>query len=141
MGALAIIGRENRYRVDIVANEDCETILVSRQTIEKQIMTCREFMLSFFDYSTSKLDLLVNHIAVLSQRNISAKVAYYIFLCSEDGRNYQFKKNIQQLSEYLCIERPSLSRVISKLVDNGLITYEKGRGEILDARGLRNLID
>lgn len=140
LGAVALLGKENRYRVDVVANEDCEVIFVSREEIEKQIMTCREFMLSFFDYSTSKIDSFVEHLTLLSQRSIAAKLAYYIFISSEDGKHYKFTKSIRGVSEYLCVERPSLSRVIAKFVNDGLITYNNGEGKIIDVKGLKILL-
>ncbi len=141
LGAVALLGRENRYRVDIQANEHCEIIQVSREEIEARMMQCRDFMCSFFDYSTSKLDLFIEHLALLSQRSIAAKLAYYIFLCSDDGKSYQFTKNIRQLADYLCVERPSLSRVIAKLATEGIITYHDGVGEIVDVDRLRALVD
>ncbi len=141
LGALALLGRENRYRVDVTANEPCEVILVSREEIEKQIMSCREFMLSLFDYSTSKIDTFVEHLTLLSQRSIAAKLAYYIFICSEDGKHYKFTKSIRGVSEYLCVERPSLSRVIAKFANDGLISYNNGEGEIINVKGLKNFVE
>ncbi len=141
MGALALLGKENRYRVDIVATQECEVIAVSREQIEQQIMNCREFMLSFFDYSTSKLDLFVDHLALLSQRSIAAKLAYYIFTCSPDGKSYQFTRSVRSLAEHLCVERPSLSRVIAKLVDDGIITYAHGKGQIINQNLLKSYIE
>lgn len=141
MGVMALLGKENRYRVDSMANEDCEVVYISREEVEEQIMKCRDFMLSFFNYSTSKVDLFIEHLTLLSQRSIAAKVAYYIFICSEDGRVYKFSKSIRELAEYLCVERPSLSRVIAKLAQEGIITYHEGEGEIVDVKELRNFID
>lgn len=141
MGALALLGKENRYRVYILANEECEVISVKREEVERQIMSCREFMLSFFDYSTSKLDIFAEHLAILTQRSIAAKLAYYIFSCSKDGKSYKFTKSIKELAEYIAVERPSLSRVIANFVDEGYITYYRGTGEILKVRELEGIID
>ena len=141
LGAVALLGKKNRYRVDVIAEEECEEIAVNRDVIEGRIMNCREFMLSFFDYSTSKIDLFVEHLSLLSQRNIRAKLAFYIFTCSDSFNKYKFKKSIRVLSEYLCVERPSLSRVIAKFVEEGLITYNNGEGTILDVSGLENLME
>lgn len=140
-GAVALLGHENRYRVDVIANEECEAIFVSKEEVENKIMSCKEFMYSFFDYSTSKLDLFIEHLTLVSQRSISAKLAFYIFICSEDGKSYKFTKSIKALAEYLCVERPSLSRVIAKLVNDGVITYRDGEGEICDVKKLKNLTE
>ncbi len=141
IGALALLGRENRYRVDVIAEQDCETIAVGRDAIERQIMNCREFMLSFFDYSTSKVDLFVEHLTVLSQRSIRAKLAFYIFMNSDADNKYEFGRSIKKLSAYLCVERPSLSRVIAQFVEQGLISYNGGKGEILNVDELKNILE
>ena len=141
LGAVALLGKENRYRVDIVADNECEVISVSREYIEERIMNCREFMLSFFDYSTSKLDLFVEHLAILSQRSIRAKLAFYIFICSDKNNKYKFNKTIRGLSEYICVERPSLSRVIAQFAEEGLITYQDGEGEILNINRLKEFVE
>ncbi len=141
IGALALLGRENRYRVDVVAQENCTVIGVSREQIEERMMNCREFMLSYFDYATSKVDLFVEHLAILSQRSIRAKLAFYIFLCSNRLNEYKFDKSIRELAEYICVERPSLSRVVAKFVDDGLITYSHGKGQILDINGLKDIVE
>lgn len=141
IGALAVLGRENRYRVDVVANEACEVIFVGREDVERQIMSCREFMLSFYDYSTSKLDHFVEQLTLLSQRSLAAKLAYYIFVCSTDLGEYEFTKSIAQLADYLCVERPSLSRVIAKFTREGYITYRAGRGKIVNIDGLKGFIE
>ena len=141
LGAVALLGKKNRYRVDITADEECEVIAVNRDIIEERIMNCREFMLSFFDYSTSKVDLFVEHLSILSQRSIRAKLAFYIFICSDSHNKYKFRKSIRGLSEYICVERPSLSRVIAQFVNEGLITYHDGEGEILNVGGLKNLVE
>ncbi|MFI3285262.1 MAG: Crp/Fnr family transcriptional regulator [Rikenellaceae bacterium] len=141
LGAVALLGKENRYRVDIIAEEECDVIAVSKEAIEERIMNCREFMLSFFDYSTSKLDLFVEHLAILSQRSIRSKLAFYIFICSDENNRYKFDKSIRELSEYICVERPSLSRIIAKFVEEGFITYHEGEGKILDVVSLKNLVE
>ncbi len=141
MGALALLGRQNRYRVDITADQDCDVIFVGRREVERQIMSCREFMLSYFDYTTSKLDLFVEHLSLLSQRSIAAKLAYYIFICSSDGKSYKFNRSIASLAHHLCVERPSLSRVIAKFAKEQIISYRDGEGEILDVERLKGFVE
>ncbi len=141
VGAVALLRNGNRCRVDIVVEEDCEVIAVSREKIEERMMNCREFMLSYFDYATSKVDLFVEHLALLSQRSIRAKLAFYIFICSNSESEYHFDKSIRELAEYICVERPSLSRVIAKFVDEGLITYCEGKGKILNINGLKSIVE
>lgn len=139
IGALALFAHDNHYRADIIALSQCDLISVSVEDIEQQMVECRDFMRSFMAYHSTKLDMFARHLSVLTHRNLTAKLAFYIFSCSEN-LSFRFDKRIGALATYLCVERPSLSRAISQLVARGLITYDRGEGRILDARGLRNLL-
>lgn len=139
-GALAIFAKENYYRADFVALEDCDLISVSRSDIEQQMVSCRTFLRNFIAYNTSKVDMFTRHLAMLSHKNIKAKLAFYILSLSQGGR-YRFDKRLEPLATYMCVERPSLSRAISQLVESDIISYSRGEGEIFDAVALKNLMD
>ncbi len=140
IGAAALLSRENRYRVSIEAMEDCRVLYVGRGEVESQMQGCLVFLRSYVDYATSRIDVLAEHLAVLTQRSISSKLAYYILSCSEGG-DYNFGRSITSLADHLYVERPSLSRVISEFVGAGYITHRRGRGEILDIAALQQLIE
>ncbi len=140
IGALALFAHENCYRVDVVANEDVVVISVRKEDIERQIVECRDFMRSFIAYPVSKLDIFTEHLAVVTHKSIKAKLAYYIVLCSS-GRSYRFDRSVSKLASYLAVERPSLSRVIAQMVDEGLISYDGGEGEILDFAEMKRLVE
>lgn len=141
IGGVALFSKENRYLVDTKAIEPCTIISVSRDEITSQMNRCEDFLMSFIDYSASRVDVLAKHIAILSQRNIRAKLAFYLLICSNGSNQYTFARSIRQLSEYICVERPSLSRVISEFVDEGIITYRNGRGEILDLNRVKSFVE
>ncbi|MFI3317142.1 MAG: Crp/Fnr family transcriptional regulator [Rikenellaceae bacterium] len=140
IGAIALFSKKNRYLVDTRAIEECTVISIAKEDVISQMAACQDFMVSFIDFSASRVDALTSHIALLSQRSVAAKVAYYIFLCSRDGHSYKFPQTLRILSEHMCVERPSLSRVIASFVQQGLITYHRGSGEILDPKGLKCLV-
>ncbi|MFI3288358.1 MAG: Crp/Fnr family transcriptional regulator [Rikenellaceae bacterium] len=140
IGAAALLSRENRYRVSIEALEDCRVIYVGKGEVESQMQGCIVFLRSFVDYATSRIDVLSAHLAVLTQRSISSKLAYYILSCSE-GVEYNFGRSVTSLADHLYVERPSLSRVISEFVCAGYITHRRGRGKILDITALQQLIE
>ncbi len=139
IGGVAILSRDNRYLVDTQATEPCTTINVRREDIIEQTKLCETLLMNLFDYSSSRVDVLSNHLSILSQRSIKAKVAYYILICSKSGK-YHFDRSIKELAEHLCVERPSLSRALSQLVTEGVITHNRGKGEILDTPALEAMV-
>ncbi len=140
VGAIAILTHEGRYLTDVIANTDVLVISFSRVQIEQRMQSSVEFMYNLISFISSRVEFLSAHIAILTQKNIKAKIAFYILLCS-DGSSYKFDKSIAKLASYIAVERPSLSREISKMVDEGIISYAKGSGEILDDRRLKELLD
>ncbi|MFI3268169.1 MAG: Crp/Fnr family transcriptional regulator [Rikenellaceae bacterium] len=140
IGAVALFAYDNRYRVDIVATEDCEIISVTKNDIEEQIVKCRTFMRNFIAYTTSKFDIIAEHIALLTHKSLKAKIAYYIFSKSQNN-TFSFDMKLGKLADKLCVERPSLSRTISQLVKEGIITYNNGSGTILNINSLKNLLE
>lgn len=139
MGAVALFSKNNIYRVNVVACEACEVVYVSRFDVEEQMMKCRRFMRNFISHSIEKFDTVVEHINQLSHKSLNAKLAHYI-LHHADGDEYRFDKRIGELAAYICVERPSLSRAIASMVSEGVITYNKGRGIILDQDRLKSLL-
>ncbi|MFI3322351.1 MAG: Crp/Fnr family transcriptional regulator [Rikenellaceae bacterium] len=140
IGAVALFSKNNRYRVDIDAIEKSAVVSVPREEVERQMIECRDFMRSYIDYATSRLDMFTEHLSILAQRSIKSKLAYYILICS-DGKQYRFSKNIKDLADYLCVERPSLSRVIAQFVASGIITYDGKEGKILDSSALKEFVE
>ncbi len=140
VGAIAILTHEGRYLTDIIAHTDVLAISFTRAQIEQRMQTSISFMYNLISFISSRVEFLSSHIALLTQKNIKAKIAFYILLCS-DGKNFKFDKNITNLASYIAVERPSLSRTISQMVDEGIISYAKGRGEVIDDSRLKQLLD
>lgn len=140
LGSFALFAKKNHYRVNFKAQEDCTVCVVSRTEVEEQMVRCRRFMRSFMMDITNKLDIFTDHLTLLTHKTLRAKLAYYIFTRSS-GERFTFDRKIGELATYLCVERPSLSRTLSALVDDGVISYSKGEGEILNPSRLKELLE
>ncbi len=140
IGAVALFAKDNRYRVNIKAREESTFSVVSRNEIEERMVNCRTFLHSFIAYNAEMVDVFASHLSLLTHKNLRAKLAYYIFTRSK-GQEFKFDKRVGELATYLCVERPSLSRAISQLVDDGIITYSRGEGKILNAQALKELLE
>ncbi len=139
VGAMALLTNDSRYLADTVANGDVTAISFTRQQVEYKMQSDAHFMYNFISFITSRVENLSSHIAVLAQKSIKAKVAYYIFICS-NCTHFRFDRRLGSLADYLCVERPSLSRAIAQMVSEGLISYTRGEGEILDTAALKEML-
>ena len=140
MGVVALFSTHNYYRVDVVASEECKVIYVHVDEVEEQMMKCKRFLRNFIAHNIDKFDTITDHINHLSHKSLSAKLAYYILKRSDSNWEFRFDKKIGDLAEYLCVERPSLSRSISGLVKQGVITYDKGVGRVLNIDALKSIL-
>ncbi len=139
LGAVALFAPENHFRIDSVAIEECTVGVISRDRIEKQIAECKIFMRNFIADNATKVDILSSHLSLLSCKNIKAKIAFYI-LTRTHNNAFRFDRSISELAIYFCVERPSLSRALGQMTDEGLISYERGSGTILNLNALKELI-
>ncbi len=139
IGALAILTHDGRHRADTIAHTDVVALSFSRSQIEQRMQSSLTFMYNFITFIGSRVEILSTHIAILAQKNINAKLAFYIFLCS-DGQHYRFDKPIGKLATHIAVDRSSLSRAISALVEQGIITYRNGEGDIRDELRLKSFL-
>ncbi len=140
MGALALFAKSNHYRANFMALEDSTIISVNRNDVEDQMVKCRMFLRNFIAHNTTRFDVFANHIAVLTHKSLKSRVAFYIFSISKGGE-FRFNKSLEDVANYLCVERPSLSRILRQLATDGVITYNRGEGRIIDNMALRDLLE
>lgn len=139
LAASFIFADDNRYPVDVIATEECEVIHISKEALEQQMSRCSGFLRGFLSFSANRMQGLTERLKLFAQKSIKAKMCYYI-LSIEKGRKFDIQHSVAYLAGYFGIERPSLSRAIYEMVSDGIITFEAGKGEILDLEGLRGLI-
>jgi CRP-like cAMP-binding protein len=79
-------------------------------------------------------------IEILTIKSVRKKISHY--LLQEKRRNGKNRFDIPlkrvELAEYLDVTRPSLSRELGRMQDEGLIYFERSHFEILDEEKLRN---
>ncbi|MFI3320270.1 MAG: Crp/Fnr family transcriptional regulator [Rikenellaceae bacterium] len=140
MGALALFAEKNHYRANFLATSDCDIISVKREDIENQIVKCRDFLRSYIAYNTAKFDIFANHLTVLTHKSLKSRVAFYLFSISQNGE-FKIPKSLEETATYLCVERPSLSRILKQLTEDGVITYNRGEGKIINIAALKSILE
>ncbi|MDR2970036.1 MAG: Crp/Fnr family transcriptional regulator [Tannerellaceae bacterium] len=129
----------NRFPVDVIALEECELMLVSKESIEKQLAECPEFLRGFMAFIANRVRFLSERLKIFSQRSIKAKMAYYILQREKNGA-FELGRSIASLAEYFVTDRPSLSRAISEMARDGIIEFESGKGKILAYNEMKELL-
>ena len=82
---------------------------------------------------TNKTASLNQKINVLSKRTIREKILAFLTTeaCRNGSRKVTLNFNRQELADYLCVDRSALSRELSKLKNEGYLTYNNNHFELL----------
>ena len=139
LAAAFLFADDNRFPVDIIALQDCEVIYITKESVEKQIAKCPGFMRGFMAFNANRMQYISERLKIFAQKGIKAKIVYYILSIEKDGE-FKFKRSISSLAEYFGVERPSISRALSEMVKDGIITFSNGKGRVLDFEALEDLL-
>ena len=134
-----LFAKNNRFPVDVVALEDCEIMVVSKETVMKQLACNETFLQEFMTFNANRTHFLSQRLKFLSTKTIKGKLAQYI-LARAIHADFTMELNKTELSEYFGVARPSLSRSLSEMINEGIIALKGKSGKILNFTELRKLI-
>lgn len=117
------------YSFEIQAVTECEVLQIQYDFIIHRCARACEHHANIisllFQIMAIKSTQLQQHLDILSQRNIRAKLLkYFEYLKSEINMKHNILEipvSWTELSDYLCVERTSMMREISKMEKEGLI--------------------
>lgn len=139
LAAAFLFSEDNKFPVDVIALEDVEIAVATKESVEQQLSENPDFLRGFMMFNANRTQFLSERIKIFLQKSIKAKFAYYILRIAKSG-DFRLDKSLTILAEYFGVERPSLSRCISEMENEGIITFAKGRGKILNVDKLKKLI-
>ena len=134
-----LFAENNKFPVDVVALEDCEVIAVSKDAIMKQFACNDTFLQGFMKFNSNRAYFLSERLKFLSTKTIKGKLAQYI-LSRTVNMEFSLEMSQTDLSEYFGVARPSLSRSLSEMVNEGIISLKGKNGKILNLVKLKELI-
>ena len=134
-----LFAENNLFPVDVVAFEYCEMIIISKDSIIKQLASNRSFLQGFMSFNSSRVHFLSERLKLLSTKTIKGKLAKYI-LARIKNMDFTLDMNQTELAEYFGVTRPSLSRSLSEMIDEGMIRLKGKRGKVLDLGKLRKTV-
>lgn len=139
LAAAFLFADDNRFPVDAIALEDSEVILISKDSVERQMAKCPYFLRGFMAFTANRMQFLSERLKIFSLKGIKTKVAFYL-LQRTKGNEFELGRSVASLAEYFGVERPSLSRAISQMVQDGIIEFNAGKGRIVDKNALKEML-
>lgn len=135
----------NESPVSVIAKKDCTVLFVP---IDKLLSTCQnsckfhcQIIHNLVSILASKNMFLNQKIDYLSAKNTRAKIAMYIgdMARTKNSKTVTIPYNRKDFAEYLGVDRSVLSRELSKLKKEGVLTFCKNTFEVLDLEKLEAL--
>lgn len=135
-----IFGKNNKFPVDLIAQTDVKILFVEKEELVKLLLSNSEILVNLLDDISNKAQFLSKNLwESVSNKTISEKLSKYILKNEREGVVI-LDKTIKELAEYFNVSRPSLSRSMKILVDQGVIEkVEKGRYRVIDREKLKKL--
>ncbi len=137
-GEAVLFSAENYYPATIIAQNKSKIIFISKNEMEKLISIDRQIAVTFLETLSDRLFMLNKKIQIMSLDTLRKKIA--LFLLEESGRrqdlSFKLPYNREVWAQHLGVARPSLSRELANMQEEGLIILNKKDVRILDVEAL-----
>ena len=111
------------YKGDVIAKEKCVVAFINKENLVYLLQNNSEFLDLYLQAQSDKAKLLTARIQLLSFPNAEERLFYY---ASRNHNIIEFK-NVTTLAATLGVQRETLSRLLTNLVERHLIKKEKGK--------------
>lgn len=125
-----IFSNNNYYLGEIIATKPTKLAIINKNELISLLQNNKSFLECYINLIAEKTIKFTIKTKLLSHKNIRSRIIYYLEI-----NNYSIKKNISFLAKELVLPRPSVSREISKMINediiyikNNKIIYKKNLG-------------
>jgi len=142
---IAFSGKE-QWPANVQAQTDCNVIYIENNSIINQCGQACDFhcqlIKNLLKIVSNRAIMLNRRVEYLSMKSINSKVAYFLLEHMEKSGSNTFRlpMNRNEMADFLNISRPSMSREMGVMRDNGIIEFQKEAIRILKPDKLREMI-
>lgn len=137
-----LFGVDNRFPVDVVANEPVKVLVIYRDEFLKLLRRNETVQMNYLNLVGSKAQFLSKKIKFLTFKTIKGKLAHYLVELKQDEQgNLVIPASQQELGELFGVARPSVARALGEMEQEGLITFHNRIVTILNRPGLLNYLN
>ena len=139
---LFLFGEENRYPVEVTANEPTEVIELPKSGVLSLFRKNEQFLENYMNLSANYARTLSDKLFFMSFKTIRQKLASYLLRLHKQQQQAHFTldRSQQELSDYFGVSRPSLARELAHMQEDGLLIADRKHITILQKEELVRLI-
>lgn len=126
-GEALIMSNHNKYPATIISTTDSKIAFISKNELLSLCSTDTKVLENFIMILSNKIIMLNQKIKNISHKSIKHKVLSYIVEESviQGSRIIKLNNTKEEIAAYIGIPRPSLSRELIKLRDEGIIQFDR----------------
>lgn len=139
---LFLFGEENRYPVEVTANEPTEVIELPKSSVLSLFRKNEQFLENYMNLSANYARTLSDKLFFMSFKTIRQKLASYLLRLHKQQQQLHITidRSQQELSDYFGVSRPSLARELAHMQEDGLLIADRKHITILQKESLIRLI-
>ena len=139
---LFLFGEENRYPVEVTANEPTEVIELPKSSVLSLFRKNEQFLENYMNLSANYARSLSDKLFFMSFKTIRQKLASYLLRLykQQQQTHITLDRSQQELSDYFGVSRPSLARELAHMQEDGLLIADRKHITILQKEELVRLI-
>ena len=139
---LFLFGEENRYPVEVTANEPTEVIELPKSMVLSLFRKNEQFLENYMNLSANYARTLSDKLFFMSFKTIRQKLASYLLRLykQQQQTHITLDRSQQELSDYFGVSRPSLARELAHMQEDGLLIADRKHITILQKEQLVRLI-
>lgn len=139
---LFLFGEENRYPVEVTANEPTEVIELPKSSVLSLFRKNEQFLENYMNLSANYARTLSDKLFFMSFKTIRQKLASYLLRLHKQQQqaHITLDRSQQELSDYFGVSRPSLARELAHMQEDGLLIADRKHITLLQKEELVRLI-
>ncbi|WFA10389.1 Crp/Fnr family transcriptional regulator [Tissierella sp. Yu-01] len=139
-GEALVFSGKHQYPATIISSNPSSLMFISRDDIVKLMTLDTRILNNFMGVLSNRILMLNQRLTNLTLDTLRKKISNIILLeyNKQKSKYITLPYSRKKMAEMLNIPRPSLSRELSNMKDDGLIDFYKNRIKILDIKGLED---
>ncbi len=139
-GEALVFSGSHSYPATLISTNNTEIMLISREDIVQMMSLDKTVLHNFMGVLSNRILMLNERLTNLSYDTVRKKIANILLLeyARQRSSNLTLPYSRKKMAELLNIPRPSLSRELMNMKQDGLIDFYKNKFKILDLKSLED---
>lgn len=132
--------KDRSFPVVVIANSPAKILIIERSVLLQIFVEEQSIMVNYLTMVSEIVQTLTKKIRILTMKSLKAKLSFILLQESKRLKSNILNLRRQNLADFLGVERPSLSRTLSQLVDENIIEVNGREIKILDMEFLKKYV-